>query len=55
MNIIDLQHKYNEIGFTLIEMDGVYYVQKQETAGSSETITLPELRNKRWDNCCSTQ
>jgi hypothetical protein len=46
----NLQQEYLDLGYIITEIEGVYYVQKQETFRTSETIAMPELRNKGWDN-----
>jgi hypothetical protein len=51
----NLQQEYSNIGYIITEIDGIYYVQKQETLRTGETITVPELRNDGWDDSCSTQ
>jgi hypothetical protein len=44
----NLQQEYLNFGYIITEIEGIYYVQKQETTGNSETITVPELWDKGW-------
>ena len=46
----NLQHEYSNIGYIIIEIEGIYYVQKQKTTGNSEEITVPELRDTGWND-----
>jgi hypothetical protein len=53
--IVDnLQQQYLLIGYTIIEEQGIYYVQKQEVIGDSERVSMPELRDKRRDSNIGT-
>jgi hypothetical protein len=50
----NLQQEYLDLGYIITEIEGVYYVQKQEATGNSEKITMPALRDKGRDDSCST-
>jgi hypothetical protein len=49
-NTKDLQMSYEELGFLIKLIDGVYYVQKQEIAGNSETVPVSDLRDSGWNS-----
>jgi len=54
MSAEELIEEYAKLGFTLTEIDGIYYVQKQTTIRDSQTIPVPTLWDKGWNNSGGT-
>jgi hypothetical protein len=50
MSVEELIQEYAKLGFTLTELNGAAYVQKQKTIRDSQTISLPTLRNEGRDS-----
>ena len=51
----DVEKEYASMGYVLTEIDGVIYVQKQKTIGSSQEIPVPTLRESEWNGSSSAQ
>jgi hypothetical protein len=51
----DVEKEYASMGYVLTEIDGVIYVQKQETIRDSQRITVPTLRDSGWDGSSGAQ
>jgi hypothetical protein len=55
MSAEELIKEYADMGYTLTELNGAGYVQKQTSFRNSQTVSLPTLREQEWNSSSGAQ